>query len=297
MPIPFTCPHCGRQTMVADEYAGQTGPCADCGQPVTVPAPVAPAFGPPAKKSGNLLVVLLVVGGALGVLFVCGGVMVALLLPAVQSAREAARRMQCTNNLKQIALAMHNYHDTFRCFPPAYIPDADGNPMHSWRVLILPYLEQQWLYDQYDFNEPWDGPNNIALADLMPEVYGCPSQGGPGGTETCYAMIVGPGTVSDGPTANSMRNFTDGMSNTLLVVECSGSGIPWMEPHDLDAQAISFQINDPAETVGIKSRHPGGANAALCDGAARFFSEQVPKEMLQDLSTIGGGEPADPSLF
>ncbi|MEZ6114117.1 MAG: DUF1559 domain-containing protein [Pirellulaceae bacterium] len=83
-----------------------------------------------------------------------------MLLPAVQTAREAARRSQCSSNLKQIELALHNYHDTFKSFPPAYIADANGRPMHSWRVLILPFMEQRELYDQCRFDEPWDGPNN-----------------------------------------------------------------------------------------------------------------------------------------
>ena len=98
-----------------------------------------------------------------GFLLCAGLPMIALLLPAVQSAREAARRAQCSNNLKQIGLAFHNYHDSYGCLPPAYIPDGNGQPMHSWRVLILPFVEQSPLYDQYDFDEPWNGPNNSKL--------------------------------------------------------------------------------------------------------------------------------------
>ena len=90
-----------------------------------------------------LVVVLIAVIGSVTV----GGVLVALLLPAVQAARESARRMQCSNNLKQVALAMHNYHDTYQSFPPAYTVDADGNKLHSWRTLLLPYIEQAALYD------------------------------------------------------------------------------------------------------------------------------------------------------
>jgi len=165
MPIDFACPHCGRQTSVADQYAGQTGPCAGCGQSITIPMPGGAPIKhmpvtPPAGGGGaGPAVAAIAVAVILGV-FVCGGILVALLLPAVQSAREAARRAQCSNNLKQIALAFHNYHDTYRTFPPAYIPDEDGNPKHSWRVLILPFLEQRALYEQYNFDEPWDSPNN-----------------------------------------------------------------------------------------------------------------------------------------
>src|SRR5262249_42952585 len=79
-----------------------------------------------------------------------------------------ARRSQCKNNLKQIGLAMFNYHDAYGCFPPAYIADADGRPMHSWRVLLLPFLDEAARYRKYRFDEPWDGPNNSELATSVP---------------------------------------------------------------------------------------------------------------------------------
>ena len=98
-----------------------------------------------------------------------------LLLPAVQTAREAARRMQCMNNLRQISLAVLNYEADYKCLPPACIPDKNGKPMHSWRVLILPYLERRDLYEQYKFDEPWNGPNNSKLLASRPRLYICPS--------------------------------------------------------------------------------------------------------------------------
>ena len=96
----------------------------------------------------------------------CGGIMAVLLIPAVSSAREAARRMQCSNNLKQIALALHNYHSAYGTLPPAYTIDVDGNRLHSWRTLILPYMEQDALYQQIDFSKPWDDPANAFLAKM-----------------------------------------------------------------------------------------------------------------------------------
>ena len=161
-------------TDVADQYAGQSGPCAHCGKMVTVPLPggMSPPTdaGRPVKQgmgTGAIVAIVLVV--VLMVALVCGGILVALLLPAVQAAREAARRMTCNNNLKQIALAMHNYQTAYKTSPPAYIPDKNGKPMHSWRVLIPPYLEgEDGVYKDYRFKEPWDSPHNKALAA------GCP---------------------------------------------------------------------------------------------------------------------------
>ena len=104
-------------------------------------------------------------------------VLIALLLPAVQQAREAARRSACKNNLKQIGLALHNYHNAYGSFPPAFVPDAEGHPAHSWRVLLLPYVDGEELYSLYRFDEPWNGPHNSKLADKIPSVYRCPSFG------------------------------------------------------------------------------------------------------------------------
>src|SRR6202789_1676353 len=103
-------------------------------------------------------------------------VLIALLLPAVQAAREAARRAQCVNNLKQIGLAMHNYHSANDAFPMPAITDKDGKPLLSRRVAILPYIEKQELYNKFKLEEPWDSPHNKALLKEMPTTYLCPSQ-------------------------------------------------------------------------------------------------------------------------
>ncbi len=290
MPIHFTCPHCGTTTNVADAYAGQSGPCSHCGRIITIPhlGGGAAGYAPPARSSAGptLIVVLAVV---CVVVVGCGGILLALLLPAVQAAREAARRAQCSNNLKQISLALLNYESVHGCFPPAYFADKDGRPMHSWRVMILPYLEQQGLYQQYRFDEPWDGPNNRALAARMPSVFRCPSDSGASATETDYAVIVSPGdgrgpkTVFDGATSANMSHITDGTSNTIMVVEAAGARINWMEPRDLDLAAIRF-VNDPSQGGGgISSKHPGGANVGFCDGSVHFLSNSLDGQVLQYL--------------
>ena len=290
MPIPFTCPHCGLETNVANEYAGQSGPCSGCGNTITVP-PVPPStpLAAPVGRSPRSTPVVLIVLVAVGAFVICSGVPIALLLPAVQAAREAARRSQCSNNLKQLALAMHNYHDTYKCFPPAYIADEDGQPMHSWRVLLLPYLEQQPLYEQYNFDEPWDSPSNLALADIMPSVFRCPSDPPSAPSDTSYAMIVGPGTLFDGTGLSRIADIRDGTSNTIMLVEAGGSGINWLEPVDLDLQRLALGINSPAGP-GIRSYHPGGVNVAMCDGSVRFISETINPQLLRALITKSDGQ-------
>ncbi|HTI50881.1 MAG TPA: DUF1559 domain-containing protein [Planctomycetaceae bacterium] len=275
------CPAC------AEPIPAGTETCPHCGISIHQFAPGrAPASG--SKSSSTLLIVLLAAGGGLVALLICGGILAALLLPAVQGAREAARRAQCKNNLKQIALALHNYHDAYKCFPPQYIADADGKPMHSWRVLVLPYLDQAGLYAQYKFDEPWDGPNNSRLLSSMPPVYSCPSEGNPGSTMTAYAAVAGPNSIFRGATPIAIRDISDGASNTLMVGEvlASSASIPWMAPVDVDV-TMHPTIGDPA---GFSSNHVGGAQFTLADGSVRFVSQNIDAQTLEALFTIAGGE-------
>jgi prepilin-type processing-associated H-X9-DG protein len=190
---------------------------------------------------------------------------------------------------------MHNYHAQHDCFPPAYIADEDGEPMHSWRVLLLPYLEEVALYDAYDFDEPWDGPNNLALAAMIPDVYRCGDEVAGDPAETSYLMIVGEGTISDGPTPSKMRDITDGTSMTIMVVESTRTGICWTEPRDLDAANITYLVNDGSEQ-GIRSDHGVSAHALYCDGSVRTLEAWHTAGQIRALSTIAGGEAVDPDV-
>jgi prepilin-type processing-associated H-X9-DG protein len=292
MPIQFTCPHCGAETNVADEYAGQSGPCAQCGKTVTIPPRgAAPGHQPPAQRS-TTAIVLIIVAVLGGMFLICGGIMVALLLPATQAARSSARQMACMSNLRQLGLAMHNYLDVYDCFPPAYTTDENGQPLHSWRVLLLPYLEQDYLYRQIDFDQPWDSPENQILVNMQMPLYTCPSATPIDPSETSYVMIVGPGTISDGPTATRFAQIADGMSYTIMIVEVADSGIHWAEPRDLNFDEMSFQINDPAGN-SISSAHPGGANVVFADGHVESLDEFTSPEQIKAMITISGGEIVD----
>jgi hypothetical protein len=128
----------------------------------------------------------------------------------------------CRNRLAQIGIALQTYHDAHHCFPPAYFADQDGKPTHSWRILLLPYFEEVELnrmYEQYRFDEPWNGPNNRKLYDKVPSVYRCLSDGG-NESETSYLAIVGPDTMWRGAQAIAIPEMSDGTSKTIAIVEC-----------------------------------------------------------------------------
>jgi len=288
MPIAFTCPHCGHQTNVADQYAGMSGPCAQCGQTVTMPGAAwnAPPSG--RRSTSTVLIVLLVVCGA--AVIGCG-LLAGLLLPAVQSARAAARRVQCSNNLRVIGLAMLQYESQYGSLPPAFVADKNGKPMHSWRVLILPFLERMDLYKRYNFDEPWDGPTNRKLLGQMPPQYHCISSDVPFEKRlTSYVVVVGKNTAFPGAKARELSELADGPARTLLVVEACHTGINWMEPRDLDLDAMNLRIND-RDRPGIGSTHREGANAVFADGHIEMLPVNMPAAKLKSLADADDGKP------
>lgn len=218
--------------------------------------------------------------------------LVALLVPAARQAREAARRSSCNCNLMQIGLALQNYADVYKCFPPAYVTDERGRRMHSWRILILPFMEQKPLYDRYDFSEPWNGPHNRQLAAFIPPSFCCPSDDRRGPGEVSYLAITGPGTVWPGDRCATFGDIKDGTSNTIQLVEAIGSGIHWMEPRDLPFEALAKGVNSEAR-VGVCSRHGDTAKVSFCDGSVRPIDATLSIETLEALATKAGKEPID----
>jgi prepilin-type processing-associated H-X9-DG protein len=211
-------------------------------------------------------------------------ILIALLLPAVQAAREAARRAQCTNNLKQVAMAMFNYTTVEGALPPAATYDESGKPLLSWRVLILPYLGDQGLYQQFHLDEPWDSPHNKPLADKMPKVFQCPSDPQTQNATT-YQVVVDPRSMFTGqPTGVQLQSVIDGVSSTLLVAEAARP-VPWSKPEDL-----SLASRDPL--LGARSKHPGGFNMVMADGSIRFFktANANSSQTLKSLVTRNGRE-------
>lgn len=218
------------------------------------------------------------------------GTVVALLLPAVQAAREAARRAPCVNNLKQICLALHNYESANGHFP-GDITDKDGKPLLSWRVAILPYMEQNELYNEFKLDEPWDSPHNKPLLDKIPMFYHCPSQSYPDPTLTNYQGFEGKGTFFEKGTQIKLASFTDGTSNTLAVVEAA-EGAPWTKPADLH-----FDENAPPSFYGAGMKHAMGFNALFADGSVRFIKLATHPTVLKALITRNGGEVINADSF
>jgi len=252
------------------------------------PYPPMQQYPAPPRGSGSgagVTIAIVAAVVAIPMLLVCVGILVGLLLPAVQAAREAARRMQCSNNMKQIALAMHNYEATYKCFPPAFTTDANGKPLHSWRTLILPYMEQSALYTQIDLNKPWDDPVNLPFSQVMIPTYACPSGHTDSPEKTCYQVVVDPSGIFTGAKCTKISEIADGTSNTILVIETeSENAVPWMSPGDADMATYL--------TLGqtIRPNHSGGSNAAFADASVKFMSNVIDPAVAKALVTKSGGE-------
>jgi hypothetical protein len=212
--------------------------------------------------------------GVAGLLVV--GVLLTLMLPGLGHPPEATYRTQCKNNLKQIAIALHNYYDVYDTLPPAYVADENGKPLYSWRVLILPYIEQANMYEQFDKTKAWDDPANRRFLEMMPAVYACPSAG-ERGQHTNYAAVFGPRCVFHGTEGTTFRDITDGASNTLLVGEVHGAAIPWTAPIDVDVTRHPT-LGDPK---GFNSAHEGGCQFCMGDGSVHFIAHVVNPQTLQ----------------
>lgn len=214
------------------------------------------------KRDGTLLAASVNVPKELVAGYGTSSVLIGLLLPAVQKTRAAAARMSSANNMKQIALAVHNYHDTFMKFP-ADITDKDGKPLLSWRVAILPYLEQGPLYQQFKLDEPWDSENNKKASQAVVKVYTSPQAPMKPGGWTNYRGFVGPGTAFEPGKRFTLNEFTDGTSNTLMVVE-TADAVEWAKP----GGDIPF---DPKKPFPKLTSVTGDDRvwAAMCDASVR----------------------------
>ena len=206
----------------------------------------------------------------------------------------AEERMKAADviNLKRIALALHNYHDSFNTLPAAYL-SKEKKPLLSWRVLILPYLEDRAdgnnaLYKQFHLDEPWDSAHNKLLVEKIPKAYLAPTSEHKDG-RTVYLTPRGQATAFPGASSIRMAQITDGTSNTIAVVEVADEhAVPWTKPNDWE-----FDPDNPLAELGGHYTE-GGFHAAYCDGRVRFISNTIDQKTLAGLFTRNGGEPLPP---
>jgi prepilin-type processing-associated H-X9-DG protein len=225
-------------------------------------------------------------------------VAIAMMVPAAHSAQVAARRSRSTKHLKQIGLALHNFVSANNHFP-ADVIGKDGKPLLSWRVQILPLLDQQALFNEFKLDEPWDSPHNKALLERMPAVFAIPDSAAEPGM-TFYRGFAGKSTFFDpaAPQGLELARITDGTSNTISVVEAR-EAVPWTRPgSDIPFNADPNKLETiQAVLKTLGGHHSGGFNALFCDGAVRFIRESISPVTLRALLTCDGGEVISSDSF
>ncbi len=206
------------------------------------------------------------------------------LTDGVSGVRGGAEDAQRTNNAKQIMLAMHNYNSAYNKFPAGAICGKKGKRLLSWRVAILPYIEQQKLYESFKLDEPWDSENNKKLLLMMPNVFALPSEDSTKG-KTHFRVFVGKSGTSklgfDYLQGRKINEFVDGTSNTIALVEAK-EAIEWTKPEELSLA----EDQDPKSLLLLyHNRYLIG----MFDGSVRMISDKVSKKTLLDALTIDDG--------
>ena len=241
------------------------------------------------RIGGKGLAIFGIVLSSIGMVWSIVAILIALMLPAVQQVRTAARKTESMNNMRQQALAMLNYESANREFP---MQQKDGL---SWRVHILPYTEYDYLYQQFHLDEPWDSPHNIQLLDQMPSIYDCPNIGHLPPGYTVYQVPYTDLDVNpEGPSALfdtsgegiTFRKITDGSSNTIAVLEVdAAAAVEWTKPADWE-----YDPSDPTRNLG--DVNIGTITVSFADGSIQQLPDDIRPEDMKALITRDAGDQA-----
>jgi len=298
------------KTLVDESVAGHEGPCVSCGKRVTVlEAPkrasqagnidagsaVRPAARSVAKQTQQrwkrtAVKTAIFSLGSLAILIVG----LSVLGPKIVQLKEYRDIAACKQNLRRIAQALNNYAKDYGTYPPAVTRNSAGVPMHSWRILILPYLGEEALYKQYDLEQPWNSSENSSMQWQVPAVFVSPASVNRGVVgESNYMLIRGPRTLFPPAGSWSPGGIRDGAANTLLVVETNNTLITWTDPTDLEFAVLPAQFG----SGGVGGTHPGGATVVFADGQPGWLPSDTSKSVLDSLVTPAGGEAVLGSWF
>ncbi len=307
MAIDFVCPYCGCRTKVADQFAGMTGNCRQCGQPVTIPGPAMaaqPFATPPSSRSAtgvsksfwlvlalSVVGLLVVVGGIVGVIFWRSGTSRSPVVnvPRIEYSEKA---LECSGHLHKLTLALAQYHGKYGSFPAPATLDDSGKLLLSWRVMVLPFLgdEAKALYEQFDLTQPWDAPKNKALLAKMPDVFRCPEQPPSEAGKTHFFAIVGEGCAWEKGKYLKRDDVQDPLEWTILIAE-SAKAVPWTKPEDLEYARLSNHVENTKDSIG--SLHvDDGANVAFMNYRVRLIREPEDEGLvLKEAAKVNDGDP------
>ncbi|TWT83073.1 hypothetical protein CA13_45360 [Planctomycetes bacterium CA13] len=299
MPYLFTCPHCQTKTEVEDRFSGLAGECVTCGEPIELPNFAKQASPDNPKTRENKFLSSLLAAGVVLVLILC------LLFAVVRHGSQTVTQLQTNRarassirNLEKIAAALNAYSADHGTYPPPFTKNQAGRPMQSWRVLILPYLGEEELYDSINLGADWDNPDNMSVAyNRVPSAFSHPD-GSVGRifSESAYYLITGPGTLFPATGPLGPNDVIDDTTKTLLVVEGSPTMTTnlWTEPVDINVTQAQGIGGNNSNVGGLLDE---GAAAATVDGRGHYIADTMPTATFRALISPRGGEPlADDTL-
>ncbi|MDZ4849346.1 MAG: DUF1559 domain-containing protein [Pirellulaceae bacterium] len=318
MAFEFVCPFCHVRSRVDDRFVGLSGPCAECGKPVTMPGRAKAASyeesldshsttsnGPPTHSSipidrlepsksrsvswviGLFTLVIAIALASLATIFI---------YPTARNAMLLRQRTLGLSNAKQIADALNTYRRTHSSYPTPSVVDESGKPLYSWRVLILPQLGYSSLYEQFQLDQAWDSPTNISLIHKMPPVFACPDNSTALSMhQPNFALIVGPGTLFPPSGAIDPDTMRDNSAETLLVVETKDGLGSWTQPGDLDSKNGIILGSRPMVDIG--GNYTDCVIAVTVDGTPLAIDRAITKAKLDAIISPNGEEDIDLNLI
>ena len=298
---------------VEERFAGQRGPCAVCAKTISIPLTdgtlVAESTAATTSSKrydtsggarrisvGSILLVLSLCFGGIVMLTICGGVVMNFGIPAYRQVTLTAKNQTSIDNLQRISDALDEYHVNHGSYPPPYFTDDKGKPTHSWRVMILPELGYQNVYNGYDFEEAWDGPNNLNVLHQMPSEYQSFDNSNSYQGETRFVVITGKDTMFPTDEPVSDDDVSDDEQTVLMVVEINGVPGEWINPNNEIRKSNNSLIiqNDPTNTVGLPGTLSG--NVVMVNGDTHTLPDDTSTQLMRDMSTRNGGEPVGEEL-
>ncbi len=266
-----------------------------CGKTGSIPGGSAGLSTPTASSGGSktwVVILAVVLVGAV----ICSVILAALLIPTFSTSREQAKNLVSEGNLQQIGLALMKYRMQHGEYPPAYVAGTDGKPLYSWRVLMLPYMDQEALYQKFDKTKAWDSPENKPISDLALDLFQNPNEESKGTSLTDYVAAVGDETLFVPPPQKVVDDMNVSPS-TIAVGEIAHSKIHWAEPRDLDVSTMSMKLKDPAGTGFSNSSGRKTVNVALADARVLSLHADIDPRTLRELLTRNGKKSVDPAAF
>ena len=297
MPFLFTCPHCHTSTQVDDCYSGHDGTCVTCGKSIQIPDFESLGEESAERSRKYSLPMFLSIGFFVVILICLGFLVIRTGGDTMQRMATNRTRSESVSNLRKIAAALNAYARDHGTYPPPVM--TAGTNTHSWRVLILPYLNENTLHDQYDFDKPWDSESNMRFAYRVPAVFQNQKQSrgnwGILGSQSDYFLITGSGTLFPSTGPLSPDQIRDAPGQTLLLVEArlmGKEGVSWLEP--VDIKVNSLRTSGYGELGGVLE---DGFAFATVDEKTRFLSDSADPIAIRAVITANGGERLPSDVF